>query len=287
MSVRIITDSASDITAQEIRANSWPLEVLPLGITFGQTTYQDGVDLSTRRFYELLIEGDDLPKTSQVTPFAFGEAIRRAREAGDEVVVITVSSELSGTYESAFAAASEAGEGVWVVDSRNVTVGERVLVEYALRLVAEGRDARDIASELERVRTDIGVVALLDTLEYLRRGGRVPAAAAAVGQLLAIKPVVAVEDGKVVILGKARGSKSGRNLLTQQVERAGGIDFTRPLALGYAGLDDTLLRKYIADSRSLWEGHIAEGELPVHVVGPTIGTHVGPGAIALAFFHKG
>lgn len=287
MSVRIITDSASDITAEEIQDNAWPLEVLPLGITFGTTTYQDGVDLSTRRFYELLIEGDDLPKTSQVTPFAFGETIRRAREAGDEALVITVSSELSGTYESAIAAASEAGEGVWVVDSRNVTVGERVLVEYALGLVAEGRAACDIASELERVREDISVVALLDTLEYLRRGGRVPAAAAAVGQLLAIKPVVAVEDGKVVILGKARGSKSGRNLLTQQVERAGGIDFTRPLALGYAGLDDTLLRKYIADSRTLWEGHVAEGELPVHVVGPTIGTHVGPGAIALAFFHKG
>ena len=287
MPVRIITDSASDITAAEVARNGWPLEVLPLGITFGTSTYQDGVDLSTRRFYELLIEGDDLPKTSQVTPFAFGEAIGRARAAGDEVVVIAVSSELSGTYESALAAASDADGGVWVVDSRNVTVGERVLVEYALGLVAAARPAREVASELERVRGDVCVVGLLDTLEYLRRGGRVPAAAAAVGQLLAIKPVVAVEDGKVVLLGRARGSRSGRNLLTQRVAHAGGIDFSRPLALGYSGLDDTLLRKYVADSRALWEGHVGEGELPVCEVGPTIGTHVGPGAIALAFFRKG
>ena len=283
MTVRIITDSASDI----VDSNEPQLTVLPLGITFGSTTYRDGVDLSHRRFYELLVEGDELPKTSQVTPYEFAAAMRAAREAGEEVVAITVSSELSGTYESAVAAASEVGGGVRVVDSRNVCVGERVLVEYALRLVREGAGANEVVSALERVRGDVAVVALLDTLEYLRRGGRVPAAAAAVGQLLAIKPVVAVEDGKVVLLGKARGSRNGRNLLTQQVERAGGIDFSMPLALGYTGLDDALLRKYVADSRALWEGHVSEGGLPTYEVGATIGTHVGPGAIALAFFRKG
>lgn len=287
MAVRIITDSASDITPEDIEAAGSPaLTVLPLSVTFGSDTYADSVDLTHRRFYELLVECDDLPKTGQVNPYAFEGAIREAREAGEESVVITVSGKLSGTYESAVSAASAFDSGVYVVDSRNVCVGERVLVDYALRLVGEGLPATDIAAALEQVRDDILVVGLLDTLEYLRRGGRVPAAAATVGQLLSIKPVISVEDGEVVVLGKARGSKNGRNLLTQQIEKSGGIDFSMPIALGYAGLDDGLLRKYIEDSRAIWEGNMHADTLPVHSVGATIGTHVGPGAIALAFFKK-
>ena len=287
MTVRIITDSASDITPEDIEAAGSPaLTVLPLSVTFGSDTYADSVDLTHRRFYELLVECDDLPKTGQVNPYAFEGAIREAREAGEESVVITVSGKLSGTYESAVSAASAFDSGVYVVDSRNVCVGERVLVDYALRLVGEGLPATDIAAALEQVRDDILVVGLLDTLEYLLRGGRVPAAAATVGQLLSIKPVISVEDGEVVVLGKARGSKNGRNLLTQQIEKSGGVDFSMPIALGYAGLDDGLLRKYIEDSRAIWEGNMHVDALPVHSVGATIGTHVGPGAIALAFFKK-
>ena len=147
MTVRIITDSASDITAEDIAAAGNPaLTVLPLSITFGDTTYEDGVDLTHHRFYELLVEGDDLPKTGQVNPYAFERAISVAREAGEEVVVITLSGKLSGTNASASAAAAGFGEGVYVVDSKNVTVGERVLVDYALRLVSEGLSAADIAT---------------------------------------------------------------------------------------------------------------------------------------------
>lgn len=285
MTVRIITDSASDITADDIAAAGNPaLTVLPLSVTFGDTTYADGVDLTHHRFYELLVEGDELPMTGQVNPYAFEQAISAAREAGEEVVVITLSGKLSGTNASAVTAAAAFDEGVYVVDSKNVTVGERVLVDYALRLVDEGLPAADIACALEQAREDVHVVGLLDTLEYLRRGGRIPASAAALGRLLSIKPVITIEDGLVELLGKARGSKNGRNLLTQQVEAAGGIDFSMPLALGYAGLDDALLRKYIEDSRHIWEGHVSLDELPIHTVGATIGTHVGPGAIALAFF---
>ena len=115
------------------------------------------------------------------------------------------------------------------------------------------------------------------------RGGRLSAAAGAVGTLLNVKPVVAAEDGLIVQLGKARGSKNGRNLLNQKVEKAGGVDFSMPLALGYTGLSDAVLKKYIEDSAALWAGH-AEGELPIHTIGATIGTHVGPGAVAVAFF---
>lgn len=287
MAVRIITDSASDITREDVAAAGNPaLTVLPLSVTFGNTTYEDGVNLSHQRFYELLVEGDDLPMTGQVNPYAFEQAIGEARAAGDEVIVITLSGKLSGTNASANTAAASFDSGVYVVDSKNVTVGERVLVDYALRLVGEGLSAADIATALEQAREDIYVVGLLDTLEYLRRGGRIPASAAALGKLLSIKPVITIEDGAVELLGKARGSKNGRNLLTQQVETAGGIDFAMPIALGYAGLDDALLRKYIEDSRHIWEDHIALEDLPVHSVGATIGTHVGPGAIALAFFRQ-
>lgn len=287
MAVRIITDSASDISREDVAAAGNPaLTVLPLSVTFGNTTYEDGVNLSHQRFYELLVEGDDLPMTGQVNPYAFEQAIGEARAAGDEVIVITLSGKLSGTNASANTAAASFDSGVYVVDSKNVTVGERVLVDYALRLVGEGLSAVDIATALEQAREDIYVVGLLDTLEYLRRGGRIPASAAALGKLLSIKPVITIEDGAVELLGKARGSKNGRNLLTQQVETAGGIDFAMPIALGYAGLDDALLRKYIEDSRHIWEDHVALEDLPVHSVGATIGTHVGPGAIALAFFKQ-
>lgn len=280
MSVRIITDSASDMSPAEHPA----LAVLPLSVTFGTDVYMDGVDIDHQRFYEMLVERDELPKTGQVNPYAFSRAIAEAREAGDEAVIITVGAKLSGTNQSARTALAEApGGDVYVVDSNNVTLGERVLVEYALRLVDEGQGAAQIAAAVEAVRDRVVVIGLLETLEYLVRGGRLSAAAGAVGTLLNVKPVVAAEDGLIVQLGKARGSKNGRNLLNQKVEKAGGIDFSMPLALGYTGLSDAVLKKYIEDSAALWAGH-TEGELPVHTIGATIGTHVGPGAVAVAFF---
>ena len=280
MSVRIITDSASDMSPAEHPA----LAVLPLSVTFGTDVYMDGIDIDHQRFYEMLVERDELPKTGQVNPYAFSQAIAEAREAGDEAVIITVGAKLSGTNQSARTALAEApGGDVYVVDSNNVTLGERVLVEYALRLVNEGRSAAQIAAAVEAVRDRVVVIGLLETLEYLVRGGRLSAAAGAVGTLLNVKPVVAVEDGLIVQLGKARGSKNGRNLLNQKVEKAGGVDFSMPLALGYTGLSNAVLKKYIEDSAALWAGH-TEGELPVHTIGATIGTHVGPGAVAVAFF---
>lgn len=280
MSIRIITDSASDMSPAEHPA----LRVLPLSVTFGTDVYMDGVDIDHQRFYEMLVERDELPKTGQVNPYAFSQTIAEAREAGDEAVIITVGAKLSGTNQSARTALAEApGGDVFVVDSNNVTLGERVLVEYALRLVDEGRSAAQIAAAVEAVRDRVVVIGLLETLEYLVRGGRLSAAAGAVGTLLNVKPVVAAEDGLIVQPGKARGSKNGRNLLNQKVEKAGGVDFSMPLALGYTGLSDAVLKKYIEDSAALWAGH-TEGELSIHTIGATIGTHVGPGAVAVAFF---
>lgn len=280
MAVRIITDSGFDVPD----ASDARLTVLPLSITFGNTTYADGVDLTNDRFFELLIESDELPKTSQATPYAYTQIFEQVRAAGDEAVVITLSSGLSGTYQSALTAAADYPE-VHVVDSKNVTIAQGILVQYALRLVDEGRTAAEVASMVESARERLVLLALLDTLEYLKRGGRIPKSVGAIGELLSIKPVVGVRDGEVVMLGKARGSKNGRNLLHQEVEK-NGIDFTMPVLIGYSGLSDKLLRKYLEDNRAIWEDKVAEEDLPITSVGATVGTHVGPNAIALAFFRR-
>ena len=280
MAVRIITDSGFDVPD----ASDARLTVLPLSITFGDTTYADGVDLTNDRFYELLIESDELPKTSQATPYAYTQIFEQVRAAGDEAVVITLSSGLSGTYQSALTAAADYPE-VHVVDSKNVTIAQGILVQYALRLVDEGRPGAAVASLRAAARERLVLLALLDTLEYLKRGGRIPKSVGAIGELLSIKPVVGVRDGEVVMLGKARGSKNGRNLLHQEVEK-NGIDFTMPVLIGYSGLSDKLLRKYLEDNRAIWEDKVAEEDLPITSVGATVGTHVGPNAIALAFFRR-
>ena len=146
---------------------------------------------------------------------------------------------------------------VHVVDSKNVTIGQGILVQYALRLADEGRGAAEIASMVESARERLVLLALLDPLEYLRRGGRIPKSVGAIGELLSIKPVIGVRDGEVVMLGKARGSKNGRNLLHQEVEK-NGIDFSMPALIGYSGLSDKLLRKYLEDNRVIWEDKVAE-----------------------------
>ena len=277
MAIRIITDSASDL------APSPALTVVPLTVTFGETSYLDGVDLSAHRFYELLVENDQLPSTSQINPGTWDEAFREATASGDEVVCITLSSKLSGTYQSACIAA-EAYPTVHVVDSLNVTVGEGVLVRRALELAQAGLEADELVNALDAEKRSIRVVALLDTLEYLKRGGRVSGGTALVGTMLSIKPVVAVQDGLVEVIGKARGSKNGHNLLVREIQNGGGIDVSRPLATGFTGLDDRILRKYIQDAGCLWEDLVSE--VPVYEVGSTIGTHAGPGAIAVAFFSQ-
>ena len=279
MGIRIIVDSSADLNAN-IRER---LTVVPVSIAFGNQVYTDGVTIDHRMFYEKLIESDELPKTSQPTPAAFEEAFEAAANAGEEAIVITVSSKLSGTYQSANIAAEGYGN-IHIVDGKSVAIGTGILAEYALRLADAGWTAEAIVREIEERRDHIRVIAMLDTLEYLKKGGRISKTVAFAGGLLSIKPVACLRDGGVEILGKARGSKQGNNLLMKEIEAAGGVDFGMPLLLGYTGLSDALLKKYIADSVDLWRGNIEQ--LPIAVIGSGVGTHVGPGAIAVAFFKK-
>ena len=280
MAIRIIIDYASDISQAE--AKQWGIEVLPLKTMFGTEEYLDGVTLDHDGFFQKLIESDVLPTTSQLSPFAYAEKFKEAADCGDTVLCITLSAKLSGCYQSAAIAAEDFPDTVKLVDSENVCIGERILVQRALALREEGRSLEEIVAALEREKKHIRVIALLDTLEYLKKGGRISSAVALAGTLFSIKPVITVQNGEIALLGKARGSKNGSNMLMTLVQKEGGINFDRPYCLAYSGLSDALLRKYIEDSASLYEGRISD--LPVTSIGSTIGTHVGPGAIAAAFF---
>lgn len=281
MRIRIITDSASDLLAP----HRPEITILPMTITFGETAYlDDGVELTHQKFYELLVQGEDLPITSQITPIQFEIAFQSAVDAGESVVAVLLSGKLSGTYQSACIAAKQFPGKVYVVDSENASIGEQILVKRAAELMDTGLNAAAIAQKLDQEKNRVRVIALLDTLKYLKQGGRISSATAMLGGMLSIKPVITIAEGEVAMLGKARGSRNGNNLLVQEIQKASGIDFSRPYLLGYTGLDDALLRKYIADSRQLWKGYTEE--LPVTTIGGTIGTHVGPGAVAVAFFAK-
>ena len=281
MAVTFITDSASDLLPEE--AAEMGITVLPLKVLFGSEEYADCVNLTHAQFYEKLVESDVLPTTCQIPPAEFAEAYAAVTARGDDAIVLPLSSRLSGTYQSAVIAAEDYAN-IHVLDTETVCIGQRVLLELGVRLAKQGLSAQQILAELEHQKHKVRVLALLDTLEYLKKGGRISAATALAGSLLSIKPVVTVEDGEVKMIGKARGSKQGNNLLRKLVESSGGIDFSKPYCLAYSGLSDRLLRKYIEDSADLWAEHT--DELPICTVGCTIGTHVGPGAIAVAFFER-
>lgn len=282
MAVKFIVDSASDILPQECAQLG--MIHLPMKVIFGTEEYADAVDMTHQEFYEKLIESDTMPTTCQIPPAEFAEAYERVIEQGDTAVVVTVSGKLSGTYQSAMIAAMEYPGKVFVVDSRNASLGQRILIQHGLSLAEQGFGAEDIARMLEFQREKIRVMALLDTLEYLKKGGRISSAVALAGTLLSMKPVIALDDGNVVMIGKARGSKQGNNLLRLLIEQCGGINFDMPFCLAYSGLSDAMLNKYIADSAELWRGKTEN--LPIATIGCAIGAHAGPGAIAIAFFEN-
>jgi len=280
MKIRIVVDSTADVP-QEIREK---LTVVPLNVSFGEETYIDGVTINHHEFYEKLAEGKVLPKTSQPSPDAFAQVFEAAKQAGETLVVLTVSSRLSGTHQSAMIAAQDYPENVYIVDTLNVANAFGVLAEYALELAEKGMGAQEIADEIVRVRDDVELYALVDTLEYLHKGGRVSRTVAIAGGLLSIKPLVSMKDGVLGMKGKARGTKQGYSLMMKEILAAGGVDFDKPYLLGYSGLSDELLQKFVADSASIWE----QGEKPVRSVPlcSVVGTHAGPNAVVAAFFRK-
>lgn len=283
MKIKLITDSASDVFLNE--ANDLGIKVIPLKTYFGDEEYLDGVTLSYVDFYNKLASSKDLPKTSQITPIQYKEAFEEALKDNDYVICITLSKHLSGCNQSAVLAKNELDNpNIFVIDSENATIGEKLLVLYAYKLIEKGLDVNKIVELLEKRKKNIKVLAILDTLEYLKKGGRISTATALIGSLLSIKPIVSITEGKVISVGKARGAKNGSKVLTELIAKNGDIDYDMPYTLAYSGVNNDLLVDYVKNNQDLFKGSL--DTLPVSKIGSTIGTYVGPNAYGVAFFSK-
>ena len=276
--IQIIIDSTTNL-AEEFMGQ---VTVIPLTVAFGTKEYLDDIDLSRDEFYEKLESDDCIPTTSQPSPAAFEKAFEEVRQNGADAIVITVASELSGTYQSACIATEDYPE-VTVIDSRSVAIGTGILVEYAIQCLQNGMEKEELVDTIIKKREDICLLAKLDTVKYLVKGGRLSKTSAIAVNMLNIKPVIAIKDGVIVGLGKARGSKRANNLLVEHV-REKGIDYELPVLLAYSGRSKEILDNYINDNRDFWSDHIKT--LSTSQLCSVIGTHAGPGAIAAAFFAK-
>ena len=281
MAVKFIIDSASDVLPGECKKLG--AVHVPLTVRFGDKEFADAVDLSHKKFYKMLTSGkEEHPTTSQIGPAAWAEVMEEVTRDGDTAVVITISSRLSGTYQSACIAAEDFEGKVYVVDSMTATIGERLLLLYGVRLAADGMDAAAIKDRLDAVKDRIRIYGRIDTLEYLKKGGRISAASAVVGTMLNIKPLIAVQDGVVQNVAKARGAKLADKQLRELIAKSGGIDFSKPMCAAYSGLEDDNLKTFLSESTDMLCG----SDVPIATVGCVIGAHVGPGAVAMAYFHN-
>lgn len=270
--IRILTDTGADFP------KPYPdnLTVLSLTIRFGDEEYRDGIDIDHATFFQKLAQSRELPKTSLIPPSEFAAAFEAAAQAGETVIALVLSSKLSGTCQSAMLAAQDM-PNVFVVDTLNATLGQQILVRHALNLADAGLSAREIVARLEQDKTRIRLLGVPDTLEYLQKGGRISKTVAFVGGALSIKPILALREGVVEMIGKVRGAKNVDAFLLQEIDKY-PIDTAMPLCVGYTGLSDDALRRFLASTDRF------APDVPVTSVGATIGTHVGPNAIVAAYF---
>ena len=275
--IRIVTDSTCDLdesTVKDLR-----IELIPMTVHFGEESYLDGVTLSKETFYEKLTSAQKLPTTSQLNPMDILDRVKPFLEQGDDVVAIFLSSELSGTFQSAVIAAGMAdSDHFFLVDSENVTFGMGLLLRIACALRDKGRTAEEICEEINSLKKRVRLIAVVDTLKYLQMGGRISATTAVLGNLLGINPLVGVIEGKVQAIGKVRGKKAAyRHLLTLCQQEL--PDPSYPLYFGHSRSPETMeeLREFITS-------HInCSSEIYSTEIGSVVGTHVGPGAAGLAY----
>ena len=279
--IRILTDSASDILPAE--AEQLGVTVIPLNVTLEDgTILRDGVDMTPSAYYEILAGCRKLPTTSQPSPELFENFFLEAAAAGDEVIGIFLSHALSGTYQCAKLAADMANvDNVLFVDSGHVCLSEALLVRLAVQLRDSGKTAGQIAAILEHAKEHLHLVAAIDDLKYLRKGGRLPAAVAVAGGMLGIKPLITIQDGKVAMAGKARGLPGAYVALFKKVEEMGGISPAFPAMAGY-----TVSPREVTPIQTYLRDNLQQEDLLVRQIGCVIGTHAGPGAFGIAFFDK-
>lgn len=282
MSFRIVTDSASDMPQET--AKKLGVTVMPIHTRFGEEEYLDGVTLKPGEFFKKLVETGEVPRTSQITPFEFGQEFKKWLECGEEVLCITMSAGVSGTWQSACTAAGEFGDKVIVIDSRQFCISLYVLVEFACRLRDEGKSLQETAAAVEEAKKRVHVISVFATLEYLKLGGRISSAAAVAGSILSIKPVITINEGVVDVIARARGSKKANSMLVEFIDKVGGVDMSMPHCLGFTGFSDEVLTKYVEDYAPMYKDRLKD--IKVVPVGATVGTYAGPGAVAFAFFNN-
>lgn len=277
MKIRIVCDSTCDMTAVEAQENK--VTLVPLKVLFGTEEYFDGLDLTPDVFYEKLGRAAELPTTSQPSPEAFLRIFEEAKEQQEAVLCLLLAGKLSGTYQSAMIAREMADyDSIFLVDSETATLGTRLLLDLALRLIREGKSAAETAAVLEREKKKIRIYLVVETLDYLKKGGRLSAAGAAAGKVLNLKPVLCVSGGTVQVCGVARGRKGAYEKIWQQAQ-ADGADYDRGFYVGYTG-DPSCMDAFL----TFLQQKTPRKERGVVSVGSVIGVHVGPGANALAAF---
>lgn len=284
MGIRIITDSPSDISIEEGKILN--IEIVPLKINIDDKSYREGIDITTEEFYEKLKASDVLPTTSQPSPEEYLTLFKDAKETGDDVIVITLASKFSGTYQSANLAKDMVEyPNIYIIDSEQATLGEMVLVRYAVNLREQGKTAEEIVKIITEEKKKVILIALIDTLDYLQKGGRLSKSVAIAGSLLNIKPVITVKDGEIAVIGKARGVKSGIKNLLSSIDVYEEFNPDAPVIFGYTGVAKDHLEQAEAIKEHIVEKYNLEN-LNTYPIGSVIGTHAGPGAYGFAFLQK-
>ena len=279
--IQIITDSAADFEPRKLEQLN--ITCIPLTVMFGDDEYQENVNLSKDRFYELLLGSGTLPKTAQASPQILLDLFEEAKESGNDAIYFTLSSALSGTYQSAMMAKNMTDSAAChVVDTLNATGGQRMLLEYAAKLRDEGKSAAEIIAGVESLRGRIVLYACIDTLEYLYKGGRISQTAYKLGTLANIKPIITVEsDGGIGIPAKAMGMRKGMDYLCKRVEQR-PADESQPFYVMYTNnrtVAETLARRLETVGITVSDDHIIQ-------VGAAIGSHIGPDACGLVYAAK-
>lgn len=277
--IRILVDSSADYTAEEAKQNN--LELVSINITMGGKNYLDGVDITRDEFYDLLVSSQDFPMTAQPSPQDFLDIFEDAKEKGDQLIYLSLSSGLSGTFQSATLAKSMAEyDEIYLVDTLSATRAIRLMAEYACKLREEGKDAATIAAVLEEFKSRVVIYSAVDTLEYLCKGGRLSKAAAAVGELANLKPIIHVtQEGKIAVPAKALGRNKALSTLVKLVSEK-EIDTTFPIYSIYAVGEENTEK---LEQKLGKEGIRVTKRLQV---GSTIGCHIGPGAYGVVFVTK-
>lgn len=280
MAIRIITDSTSDISQEQ--GQQMGITIVPLKVVFEDGEYLDGVTLTPEEFYQKLAVCKELPHTSQPAPEAFLKYFKEAQQAGDDVIVVPISSKLSGTVQSATVAKEQCGaSNIYIIDSLNATIGLHLLIDIAVSMRNEGKSAQEIVEAVEAAKDRVCLHIAADTLEYLKKGGRLTKTAAFAGTLMGIKPLIGLEDGVVAVQGKPRGMQRALEDMAGLIEKNGGVDTDAPVYLGFAGSQETL-----APFRAFIQEKLPNVRLYSSPVGSVIGTHTGPNAHFIAYLKK-